>query len=267
LQRKATQKFTQQNTDSRFRLPVFLFLFIALVMLNACGSLVHHRVERGDTLYSIGWRYNQDYRQIARWNNLSSPYILKEGQWLRVAPPDEPWWADEYPDRVKKSTTARRSSAKPNTVAKASPGTSSKKSYAHTKRLDLGKPIPVKNWQWPTDRKLKAQYSRKPQFSKGVVIPGKRGQSVLAAADGEVVYSGSGLIGYGKLIIVKHNKTYLSAYANNGEMLVGEGDHVKVGQKIATMGSTGIDQVLLYFEIRENGEPVDPLKYLAETTR
>jgi lipoprotein NlpD len=117
------------------------------------------------------------------------------------------------------------------------------------------------NWSWPVSGKVVAAYSEAANL-KGIGIGGKAGQPVLASAAGKVVYAGSGLRGYGKLVIIKHNKTYLSVYAHNSEILVKEGQTVSKGQKIAEMGNTDADQVKLHFEIRRQGKPVDPLRYL-----
>ncbi|MFO1389162.1 peptidoglycan DD-metalloendopeptidase family protein [Cellvibrio sp.] len=117
-------------------------------------------------------------------------------------------------------------------------------------------------WQWPSSGKLLAQFQGETGQNKGIDLGGKLGEPVLAAASGRVVYAGSGLSGYGNLLIIKHNETFLSAYAHNEEISVKEGDFVKAGQKVADMGSSGTDRVKLHFEIRSDGSPVDPLRYL-----
>jgi lipoprotein NlpD len=121
---------------------------------------------------------------------------------------------------------------------------------------------PPQRWVWPTDGPLLRPFFPDNAGKKGIDIGGGLGQSVRAASEGKVVYSGSGLIGYGKLIIIKHNKTYLSAYAHNRRLLVKEGDYVRIGQRIAELGNTATEKPMLHFEIRRNGEPVDPLRYL-----
>jgi lipoprotein NlpD len=120
----------------------------------------------------------------------------------------------------------------------------------------------VKHWVWPANGRLISGYQPDAPGKKGIDIAGKKGQSVKAAAAGKVVYSGSGLVGYGRLIIIKHNETLLSAYGHNSNLLVSEGEYVKAGQVIANMGSSGTDRTRLYFEIRKNGKPVNPLRYL-----
>ena len=240
----------------------FALLIVLLLLLQACGGHVNHRVQKGDTLYSIGWHYKQDYRDIARWNNLRRPYVLHKGQWLRVAPPVTEWWEEEYPDRRRRLPTPIASAPNPrptnvkipNSTKKVTSdnrlGTSQKKSNSSAANMP--------EWHWPIRGRVKINTAKE----KGIDIYGKQGQPVYAAAEGRVVYSGDGLVGYGNLIIVKHGAVFLSAYAHNQDILVKEGDSVLVGQQIASMGNTGTDRVSLYFEIRENGEPVDPLLYL-----
>ena len=121
---------------------------------------------------------------------------------------------------------------------------------------------PPSRWLWPTDGEVIRKFSQDTAGKKGIAIGGRKGQPVVAAAGGEVVYSGSGLLGYGQLIIINHNKNYLSAYAHNSSLLVKEGDVVEAGQQIAKLGDTGTDRAMLHFEIRHNGRPVDPLKHL-----
>jgi len=219
----------------------------------------YHIVVSGDTLYSISWNYNLDYKAVARWNAIKVPYVIYPGQSLRLiahtrkeeakkkavvkktVPPDKK-------DKGKKTVVK-----KPETVKKG------------TKRGEPEKMEPVKsarkiNWQWPTTGKLVKSSS--PISKKGLDITGKKGQLIKASASGNVVYSGSGLLGYGRLIIIKHNETYLSAYAHNSVLMVKEGDSVSSGQQIARMGQDGNGQVLLHFEIRKNGNPVDPATYL-----
>ena len=244
-------------------------IFLLIVVLTGCGAHVHHQVRPGESLYAIGWRYSQDYRDIARWNHLNSPYLIKPGQWLRVAPPNKPWWADQYPESIEnqEASYARKTSEpeiNTSSVTSSSEAVSVSVITDVPKITSSEKPDPglPEAWFWPVDKTLNAQKNENSQYKKGVIFPGSVGKSVFASASGEVVYRGSGLLGYGKLIIIKHNKTYLSAYANNENILVGEGDRVKIGQQIATMGQTPEGEALLYFEIRKNGKPVDPVRYL-----
>ena len=200
-----------------------------------------YEVQSGDTLYSIAWRFGLDFRSLTRWNRLSNPHLIKTGQTLRLyalpAPPS-------YPRGAKK-------------VVRPSKKLSSIKQLPTTKVA----PLPIK-WFWPAGGSVKTASSV--SGTKGIEISGERGAPVKSAADGIVVYSGSGLRGYGALIIVKHNEDFLSAYAHNDKLLVAEGVTVESGQKIATMGDSDAKRVMLHFEIRRNGKAVEPLSYLPQ---
>ncbi len=236
-----------------------LLILGVTALLSACGGLVNHRVEKGETLYAIGWRYGQDYRDIARWNNLKPPYTIYEGQWLRVAPPVAPWWQDDYPDLAEaRQRQATRSKKKP--PPRQVRATPPRVAMSAAPRKEVA--MPRGRWRWPVAKVDGAKIRRVSRHRKGISIGGRLREPILAAAAGKVVYRGSGLVGLGKLIIIKHNRTFLSAYAHNAEFLVQEGDSVRQGQPIARMGRTDAGEVLLYFEIRKNGKPVDPLNYL-----
>lgn len=233
----------------------------------------YHTVVKGDTLYSIAWRYGLDYRDIAGWNNVSSDYVIYPEQRLRLTPDPQAQARIPEPsmpvgnnvrnnpnqliiETVKPSGTTEPlepESVKSGSIKSQTPKPNSVKS---TPVLSKG----ALSWKWPTSGELLR--SNSPVAQKGVDITGREGQQVLAAEDGVVVYSGSGLLGYGKLIIIKHNETYLSAYAHNQMMQVKEGDMVNSGQVIGTMGKGNKGQPLLHFEIRKDGKPVDPLQYL-----
>jgi len=208
-----------------------------------------HEVVQGDTLYSISWRYGLDYRDVAAWNNISGSYVIYPGQKIRL-----------IPVRTSSSTTVISTPA--TTASRPAATSSSKPASTNNMRPRTQAVInqPSIQWRWPTTGPLIK--SNTPIAQKGLDISGNEGQKIKAAANGVVVYSGSGLLGYGKLIIVKHNETYLSAYAHNRDMYVREGDIVKVGQDIATMGKTSRGQSILHFEIRKDGKPIDPLQYL-----
>jgi lipoprotein NlpD len=199
----------------------------------------YYRVRPGDTLYSIAWAIKKDYKQVAAWNNIAPPFTIYAGQSLRMFPPSS---------RVKKQAPVA-----------SKPAAASSKRPANASEARLG---PVKRWNWPTQsQRVMAAFS--PSVGRdGIDIAGKRGDPVYSTANGRVVYSGSGLRGYGKLIIIKHNETYLSAYAHNDNLLVTEGQMIKAGQKIASLGNTGTDRFKLHFEIRRKGKPVNPLNYL-----
>jgi len=202
-------------------------------------STGYHKVTKGDTLYSIAWSYGHDYREIALWNGISKPFVIYPGQHIRLKPLAAKNIKPLQPGPI---------IAKKN--VKIIPKTLSKKSVAEARLT----------WSWPTTGKIVK--SNLPTSKKGVNIAGSAGQAINAAATGDVVYSGSGLLGYGKLIIIKHSETYLSAYAHNNDILVKEGDRVKVGHQIATMGLGNDGRPILHFEIRMNGKPVNPLKHL-----
>ncbi len=212
-----------------------------------------HRIRKGETLYSIAWQYGHDVRDLAIWNGIRAPYTIYPNQTIRVARPKNyvsPPIKKSAPKPVIKNTTAPKPAAKPRKVSKPKPKTS-----VTNKNRKI-------SWQWPTKGKIISHYSARDSGKKGLDIAGKRGQRVYAAASGNIVYSGNGLRGYGKLIIIKHNETYFSAYAHNKRLLVREDQKVIKGQHIADMGSSEAEQAMLHFEVRRNGKPVDPLRYL-----
>lgn len=223
-----------------------------------------YTVRRGDTLYSIAWRYGFDYRQLAAWNAIRAPYTIYPGQRLRLTRP--PSTSSKKTAKRSSSTSAKTPKTSPTTKKSASQSASSKKASSggslkkSSKAAAKGGNVPVKRWHWPTRGKVVTSFYKSGR--KGIDIAGKLGQPILAASGGNVVYSGSGLIGYGQLIIVKHNKRYLSAYAHNNKILVKEGDTVRGGQRIAEMGRSGSNRALLHFEIRRDGKPIDPIRYL-----
>jgi len=238
-----------------------------------------HVVKRGDTLYSIAWRYRFDYRRLASWNAIREPYTIYPGQKLRLSqPPRTAATRTTQPPPGTSETIARMPLPPPaggrgtSTQASVRPAKSASKTSKGEKTASAGSlkkrdkkaakggNAPVKRWYWPAKGKVVTPFSR--SGGKGIDIAGKFGQSIVAASNGQVVYSGSGLIGYGQLIIVKHNKRYLSAYAHNNKLLVKEGDTVRGGQRIAEMGRNGSNRALLHFEIRRDGKPIDPIRYL-----
>lgn len=204
-----------------------------------------HMVRKGETLYSVAWRYGHDYRDVALWNKIPDPYRIYPGQVISLIPPAG----------VARSAREIIAPKKPvwDIPAREEPA-------ARAVKTPL-RPDPSRfEWRWPTNGML--IQSDAPTSRKGINISGQRGQSINAAAPGFVVYSGSGLLGYGRLIIVKHSDTYLSAYAHNETLLVKEGDRVSLGQQIATMGLGNNGRPLLHFEIRKDGRPVNPLDHL-----
>lgn len=201
-------------------------------------------VQRGDTLYSIAWRFGVDYRNLARWNRLLNPNVIYAGQRLHLNPPP--------PAKDKAVATAA-----PPKPKKASPPGRAKTVKAAPKAA--AKPLRI-TWSWPAKGSVKKASSA--LGTKGIEILGPRGEPIRAAASGSVVYAGSGLRGYGKLIIVKHSEEFLSAYAHNDRLRVAEGAIVNRGQQIAEMGDTDAKRVMLHFEIRRDGKAVAPLEYL-----
>lgn len=194
-------------------------------------------VQPEDTLYSIAWAFGVDYRYLATINNLKSPYALRRGQRLRIA--------------ASGSSTKNIKKHKERKVE-----------LTHGVVVNTVDARPLKGWFWPSSGKVMATFSNKMGGNKGVDISGRYGQPVLASNGGKVVYSGNGIRSYGKLIIIKHNDDYLSAYAYNRQMLVEEGQDIKAGQKIAEMGYDNDERACLHFEIRRFGKPVNPLLYL-----
>ncbi|ARN72745.1 peptidoglycan DD-metalloendopeptidase family protein [Oceanicoccus sagamiensis] len=216
-----------------------------------------HKVARGDTLYSIAWRYNLDFKGLARTNGIKAPYTIYPNQLIRLK--------DSGSGNTQAKTKSRSvtPSAKAKTTKKTASSTktqSTAKSVSSTVALNRSS-YPFR-WKWPAKGKVIRRYTSGSAVHKGIDLKGKLGEPVHAANSGKVVYAGSGLVGYGNLLIIKHNEQYLSAYGHNSRLLVKEGELVKVGQKIAEFGDTGTDKVKLHFEIRRDGKPVNPLGLL-----
>lgn len=215
-------------------------------------------VQSGDTLFKIAWRYGMDYKELAKINGIAAPYTIYPGQKLVFRVPYQ------------------RPSQNPSTVAKASASTSTAKPSVSSNNTGTSvptktssapipeKPLPKFNgrWRWPSEGKVVRSYSG--SVHKGIDIGGKRGDPIVAVASGRVVYAGTGIAGYGLLLIVKHDDTYLSAYGHNNSIEVAEGQDVKAGQLIARKGDSGTDSVKLHFEIRKNGKPIDPHSVLGK---
>ena len=210
------------------------------------------RVQRGDTLYGLAFRNEVDFRDLAKWNNIGAPYTIYPGQSLRL-----------YPARGRPASSGA-------TVSRPAAKTTSTRPPSTTSNAPSAKPMPRAaapvnsgfSWRWPADGQVIGRFVAGDASRQGVDIAGSSGQAVRAAGDGVVVYSGGGLVGYGELVIIKHNEAWLSAYGHNRKRLVNEGQNVKAGQQIAEMGRSGTARDMLHFEIRFNGKPVDPLLYL-----
>lgn len=228
----------------------------------------NYRVVSGDTLYSIAFRFGLDPRQIATWNALADPNRIFVGQQLRLRPPQAVSTAPARTPAVPKTTVAPVATPLPDTKT-APPAVQSEPPpppVAATPTPDavLGGTRSVGGlaWTWPASGKTRRAVAA--SGSEGLEILGQRGQPVLAASAGQVVYSGNGLRGYGQLIIIKHNDTFLSAYAHNDKLLVTEGTRVNAGQQIAEMGDSEASEVMLHFEIRKGGKAVGPLQFLPQ---
>ena len=227
-----------------------------------------YRVQRGDTLYSIAFRFGWDWKALAARNNIPAPYVIRPGQAIHFGAPATSTPVVVQPARPAAQATPSVASRPPvqstpaskPTVASKPPVVSSPAPSAPGKVESVTRS--AQGWAWPANGALIGKFSSNGSLNKGIDIAGDLGQPVLAASDGAVVYAGSGLRGYGELVIIKHSDTYVSAYGHNRRLLVREGQQVKVGQHIAEMGSTGTDRVKLHFEIRRQGKPVDPLQYL-----
>ena len=218
-------------------------------------------VRRSDTLFSIAFRYGWDWKALAERNQIPAPYTIHPGQTIRFdgrsssAPTSVASTSDVAPSGSIKTTVISRPIGVVPVIIPAPSGTPATTPIQAVGRSPTG-------WAWPSNGILIGKFSSNGSLNKGIDIAGDLGQPVLAASDGSVVYAGSGLRGYGELIIIKHSDTYVSAYGHNRRLLVREGQQVKVGQTIAEMGSTGTDRVKLHFEIRRQGKPVDPLEFL-----
>lgn len=247
-----------------------IYILISMMALIGCASspaqveergqppgrdIQQHWVSNGETLYSIAWRYDIDHRKLAQHNGISPPFTIYPGQTLRLdvhnaAAPAQPTRRAEPTKTAQKPQATKPSSRSKNKTQEAKPSSAPK--------LISGNP----DWRWPVRGRVISAFGTSTGLNQGIDIDGNMGDSVRAAAPGQVVYAGSGLRGYGNLVIIKHNDTFLSAYAHNRSLRVSEGDAVKAGEVIAEMGSSGTDSVRLHFEIRRDGKPVDPIGYL-----
>lgn len=243
-------------------------LLVLLLLLWACQApppapvvdrpqppsqkITHHLVTSNETLYSIAWRYELDYKRLAAANGIEPPYTLRPGQRLTLDLEDAP----KRPEPREQAPVSRPQSEKTH-----QPEQPAEPRLAPPPQAPL--PRGEWQWQWPLTGRVAREYDAD-RVLKGINIHASPGAAVTAAAPGVVVYAGSGLRGYGRLIILKHSKTHLSAYAQNRRLLVEENQSVDQGEAIAEVGGDPASRDRLYFEIRENGKPVDPLKLLPE---
>lgn len=236
-----------------------------------------YTVRRGDSLHAIAFNFGLDWRQIANWNGISAPYVIYPDQVLRLTP---------EPARASVTTTGTGSrpvvdERSVETTAKPPASQASTQKTVQTTPPPASKPAPAKSttskssssskqvstadpsrWIWPVSGRILSNFKADDPARNGIEIAGEEGQAIVASAAGEVVYSGNGLIGYGELIIIKHSDRMLSAYAHNRKRLVTEGQAVSGGEKIAEMGRDERNRAMLHFEIRRDGNPQDPRKYL-----
>ncbi len=261
----------------------------------------YYEVQKGDTLYFVAYITGRDVNELVRYNELSAPYTIHPGQKLKLWQPvyKAPAYGRSTVTEVVSAPVTRATTVDSSVSGSSTKvAVNTEKPYSknssdiqsgNKKTIDLdqvkeyseskGKQIvnstakanttqtgqtnnKISKWYWPTKGRVIKKFSAGEQGNKGIDIAGQRGQSIVSTANGTVVYSGNALRGYGNLIIVKHNDNYLSAYAHNDSLLVNEGQHVKAGQKIATMGSSGSNKVKLHFEIRYQGKSVNPQRYL-----
>jgi lipoprotein NlpD len=244
------------------------FLIIVVMVLSACAESPRrvpveegstssrvasdiYVVRAGDTLFSIAWRYGLDFRKLANANSIGSSYVIYPGQKVlleeRAIVKRQSQLSRKQANR-NVSSSAKKTRAIPSVpVAKVKPSTAGTNPGV---------------WHWPTKGKVISAFGSGGSVHKGIDIAGKKGESVIATAAGRVVYAGSGILGYGNLLIVKHSEQYLSAYGHNSRLLVKEGSEVKARQKIAEKGNSGTNKVKLHFEIRREGKPIDPIRML-----
>lgn len=255
-----------------------------------------YRVRQGDTLYSIAFNYGLDWKDVARWNGVYRPYTIFPGQELQLTPPParragDPTITTRAASTTPRATTRPAEIPQPGRTAEetsrtiaerpaatteppATPSASGAAADAAAQTVPPPKEAPapapsgpLKNperWLWPAEGRVISRFAADDPARKGINIAGTEGQPIIASADGDVVYSGNGLIGFGELIIIKHSDSMLTAYAHNRLRLVQEGERVAAGSRIAEMGQNHQDQTMLHFELRVDGKPVDPLRYLPD---
>ena len=250
--------------------PLYLLLGVSWLLLLSCTSpdiyqdpsfnppvrWGSHRVQPGESLYSIAWRYGRDFRELAAENSIASPYKVYPDQLITL----EDTGAYKKHSAFPKPTPNQQSVKKPPQGSVSTAGNKNTQSRTPSLTKHTGKAPAL--WRWPHAGPIIEGFSTAGYGNKGLDIAGKEGDPIVAAAAGEVVYAGSGLLGYGRLVIITHNEEFLSAYAHNSKILVAEGGTVKAGDLIAEMGSSGTNRVKLHFEVRKRGVPVDPMGYL-----
>jgi lipoprotein NlpD len=239
-----------------------LAVLLVAGLLQACAGALRwspetYVVEEGDTLYSIAFRHGVDYRALARWNNIGSNYLIFPGDELVLSPPPS---ARRGPTRSSRSSNREQGNADRTADTGSGSETGSGNSPGERESPESADRGDIQ-WAWPLEGEVVGGFGEG-SMPKGIQIAANEGEDVIAASSGRVVYTGSGLIGYGKLIIIKHNDVYLSAYGHNKSILVSEGDEVEAGEPIAHVGLGRGNQPMLHFEIRREGRAVDPTGFL-----
>ena len=240
------------------------------------SSAKTYKVKLGDTLYSIAWKYGHNFKALADFNAISGDYTIYQGQVIKINLSDSVIKnrsnlaekiniSNKSSDKsvIKKTSTTIETIKKIKKAPKKAPARQKKSNERKINITKKGAPIRQSNirWQWPAKGKVVKEFSNE---NKGLDLSGRLGESVYAAASGIVVYAGNGIIGYGNLIIIKHSEEFLSAYAHNSVIFIKEKSFIKAGEKIAEIGSSGTTKTVLHFEIRKDGKPVNPIKYLPE---
>jgi len=224
----------------------------------------------GDTLFAIAWYSGNDYRDLAKWNNISPPYTLSIGQTLRLREPKPRSLVKRTSGHTTKksgqtpvATSKKQAYGESQAVVNKRTSVPSKPASSTPKKGEF--PARVARWIWPAQGNIIERFKAKGDVNKGIDIQASKGSPIVAAAAGKVVYTGSALRGYGNLIIIKHTDTFLSAYAHNDRIMVEERQWVAAGEQIATMGDSGTNLVKLHFEVRYRGKSLDPMRYLPAT--
>lgn len=282
----------EKKIGNKFVLRIILFILLSLliVSLSACTESGNYApvtevstieplpknhiyyVRADDTLYSIAWRYGLDYRALAKMNQITHPYHIEPGQVIYLSEKHKPTataishsysHSHSYSDSDSQKKVMTQDQHKTSSTFISHPEkikTTKLEKLEKLEKVEKEPTTPVSHWLRPAKGPVVGSFSG---LNKGINFGGQLGDAVVSAAAGKVVYSGDGLKAYGNLIIIKHNSIYLSAYAHNNKILVKEGDWVTRGQKIAEMGDTGSRSIMLHFEIRRSGKPVNPIKYIS----
>lgn len=221
-----------------------------------------HRVQSGETLFSIAFRYGLDYRELAKFNRIDAPYTIYPKQKIRLGSAPKSSSIIVNTTEPKVVPIVQNSNSVPSASTPATAVITPANIPSKLPESDIKEGKISGDWSWPVNGQVTRGFSNAGVSSKGIDIKAEQGTLVKAAADGTVVYAGSGLIGYGNLVIVKHNDVYLSAYAYNERILVKEKQNVRAGDSLAVIGGKGSDRPLLHFEVRRDGRPIDPLEVL-----